>query len=100
MRRVTGLTACVLLLVLYASGVEGQDQGKEEKVKDLTTAPKGFDAKRDGIGRGKMETVEYDSKTVGAKRKAQVYTPPRGHSFSSPPMPWRRYRTGYFFSVE
>jgi enterochelin esterase-like enzyme len=76
MRRVTGLTACVLLLVLYASGVEGQDQGKEEKVKDLTTAPKGFDAKRDGIEHGKLETVEYDSTTVGAKRKAQVWTPP------------------------
>ncbi len=39
-------------------------------------APKGFDAKRDGIERGAMETIEYDSKTVGLKRKAVVYTPP------------------------
>src|SRR5205823_9131238 len=38
--------------------------------------PEGFDKKRDGIDRGKLETVEYDSKTVGAVRKAQVYTPP------------------------
>src|SRR5262249_50655408 len=42
----------------------------------LTEAPKGFDARRDGIDCGKLETVEYDSKTVGAKRKARVYTPP------------------------
>ncbi|QJW99051.1 alpha/beta hydrolase-fold protein [Frigoriglobus tundricola] len=38
--------------------------------------PKGFDARRDGIDRGKTETVEYESKAVGAKRAAVVYTPP------------------------
>ena len=38
--------------------------------------PTGFDKKRDGIDRGKLETVEYDSTTVGVKRKARVYTPP------------------------
>jgi enterochelin esterase-like enzyme len=38
--------------------------------------PSGFDVRREGIDRGKLETVEYDSKTVGATRKAQVYTPP------------------------
>src|SRR5262245_17549628 len=27
-------------------------------------------------------------------------TPPRVHSASVPPMPWRRYSTGYFFSLE
>ena len=36
----------------------------------------GFDARREGIERGKLETVEYDSKTVGVKRKMVVYTPP------------------------
>ena len=40
------------------------------------TAPAGFDARRQGIERGKVETVEYDSKTVGVKRKMLVYTPP------------------------
>src|SRR5262249_17401648 len=44
--------------------------------KAYTSAPKGFDAKRDDIERGKLETVEYHSTTVGGKRKAQVYTPP------------------------
>jgi enterochelin esterase-like enzyme len=38
--------------------------------------PDGFDARRDGIDRGKLEMVEYDSTTVGIKRKARVYTPP------------------------
>lgn len=38
--------------------------------------PKGFDAKRDNIPHGRLEMIEYDSKTVGAKRKMQVYTPP------------------------
>jgi enterochelin esterase-like enzyme len=38
--------------------------------------PAGFDEKRDGIPHGKVELVEYDSKSVGNKRKAYVYTPP------------------------
>ena len=38
--------------------------------------PAGFDVKREGIPHGQLEMIEYDSKTVGAKRKMQVYTPP------------------------
>jgi len=38
--------------------------------------PAGIDQKRDGISRGKLEMVEYESKTVGTTRKMQVYTPP------------------------
>src|SRR5262245_49262509 len=38
--------------------------------------PEGFDVRRDGVERGKVETVDYDSKTVGSKRKLVVYTPP------------------------
>jgi len=38
--------------------------------------PAGFNAKRDGIAHGKLEMLEYNSKTVGARRKMQVYTPP------------------------
>jgi enterochelin esterase-like enzyme len=37
--------------------------------------PDGFDKARDGIAHGKLEMVEYDSKSVGSKRKALVYTP-------------------------
>jgi enterochelin esterase-like enzyme len=39
-------------------------------------APEGFDKKREDIARGKVETVEYNSKTVGNRRKMLVYTPP------------------------
>src|SRR5262245_27055648 len=38
--------------------------------------PEGFDKEREGIVHGKLEMVEYDSKSVGNKRKALVYTPP------------------------
>ena len=39
-------------------------------------APAGFDRTREGIAHGKVETVEYDSRTVGTKRKMSIYTPP------------------------
>jgi enterochelin esterase-like enzyme len=39
-------------------------------------APKGFDARREGVARGKIETIEYDSKSIGSKRKMVIYTPP------------------------
>jgi len=37
--------------------------------------PGGFDKKRDGIAHGRKEMIEYDSKTVGTRRKMLVYTP-------------------------
>jgi enterochelin esterase-like enzyme len=39
-------------------------------------APAGFDTRREDIPHGRIETVEYDAKTVGLRRKALVYTPP------------------------
>lgn len=39
-------------------------------------APPGFDVARDGIKKGKIETITYPSKTVGVDRKVVVYTPP------------------------
>jgi enterochelin esterase-like enzyme len=38
--------------------------------------PAGFDARREGIPHGRLEMVEYESKSVGTSRKMQVYTPP------------------------
>lgn len=38
--------------------------------------PKDYDKRREGIERGKVEVVEYDSSTVGNKRKVTIYTPP------------------------
>jgi enterochelin esterase-like enzyme len=39
-------------------------------------APEGFDVERRDIARGKVESVEYDSKSAGGKRKMVIYTPP------------------------
>ncbi|NBB23262.1 esterase [Runella sp. CRIBMP] len=38
--------------------------------------PKGYEQEKMGIPKGKIDTVLYDSKTVGNKRKTLVYTPP------------------------
>jgi enterochelin esterase-like enzyme len=38
--------------------------------------PADINVKRDNIPHGKLEMIEYDSKTVGTTRKMQVYTPP------------------------
>src|ERR1700735_2626364 len=43
----------------------------------LDPAPSGFASRREGVERGKVETVEYDSKSVGDTRKMMVYLPPR-----------------------
>lgn len=51
-------------------------------------APEGFKAPREGIARGKLEFVDYESKSVGNKRRTLVYTPP-GYS------PERKYPVLY-----
>jgi len=38
--------------------------------------PAGFNTPREGIAHGKMEKAEYNSRTVGTRRKMLVYTPP------------------------
>jgi enterochelin esterase-like enzyme len=39
-------------------------------------APIDFDSVRTGIPNGKIDTITYESKTVGTKRRALIYTPP------------------------
>jgi enterochelin esterase-like enzyme len=43
--------------------------------------PAGFNAKRDKIPHGDLTPVEYDSKSLGTRRRMRVYTPP-GYSTS------------------
>src|SRR4051812_15692584 len=83
MRLATWLVAWPLLLVVHPPGASGQQRGAGADkaapagpTTPLAPAAQGFDARRDGVERGKVETVEYDSKTVGARRKLVVYTPP------------------------
>jgi len=49
--------------------------GPEDKLA-FPVAPEGFDIVRGNISNGKIETIEYPSKTVGTTRKMMVYTPP------------------------
>src|SRR5688572_9460762 len=57
-------------------GFGGPIELKPDDKSAFPNPPDGFDKPRDGIERGKLERVDYDSKTVGAKRWMQVYTPP------------------------
>lgn len=59
-----------LLVLVLSTAVRAQPPAT------LPAAPSGFDARRDGIEQGKVEAVEYDSKSVGGKRKMVIYTPP------------------------
>lgn len=62
--------ALTLLTVLAISASSTADETR------LTAPPEGYDVRREGFEHGKIELIEYDSKTVGIKRKARVYTPP------------------------
>jgi enterochelin esterase-like enzyme len=57
-------------------GFGGPIELKPDDKPAFPDAPEGFDKAREGIAHGKLEMVEYDSKSVGNKRKALVYTPP------------------------
>jgi enterochelin esterase-like enzyme len=57
-------------------GFGGPIELKPDDKPAFPPVPEGYDKARDGIAHGKIETVEYDSKSVGNKRKALVYTPP------------------------
>jgi len=70
------LTLTVLGCLTVPSPAQADEPKKDDKTEKFPAPPKGFDTKRDNIERGKLETVEYESTTVGTKRKAQVYTPP------------------------
>jgi enterochelin esterase-like enzyme len=57
-------------------GFGGPIELKPDDKPAFPNPPESFDKAREGIPHGKLEMVEYDSKSVGNKRKALVYTPP------------------------
>lgn len=57
-------------------GFGGPIELKPDDKPAFPPVPEGYDKARDGVAKGKLEMVEYDSKSVGNKRKALVYTPP------------------------
>ena len=75
--RILVLVSCAVLAYTTGSLLAQPGQPKTDATAGKFPAPpQDYDKKRDGIERGKLETVEYDSTTVGIKRKARVYTPP------------------------
>jgi enterochelin esterase-like enzyme len=48
----------------------------EDDVAAFPEPPPGIDVRREDIPHGRLEMIEYDSKTVGATRRMNVYTPP------------------------
>jgi enterochelin esterase-like enzyme len=72
-------SAWFMLSFLGHLGAAAQDQARKKVAimePSPAKAPNGFDTRREGVAQGKVETVEYDSKTVGVRRKMLVYTPP------------------------
>jgi hypothetical protein len=72
----SGRIVALLAWVVLAVWILPSPAQKDDPTEKYPAPPEGFDKKRDGIDRGNLETVEYDSTTVGVKRKARVYTPP------------------------
>ena len=75
--RIVAFVACsVLALPIVALRAQPAGAEKDEQPEKFGAPPDGYDARKEGIEQGKLETIEYDSTTVGIKRQARVYTPP------------------------
>ena len=60
----------LILCILFFIGKQSSAQSIEK------SAPVGFDSFRAGISSGKIDTITYESKTVGTNRRALIYMPP------------------------
>ena len=58
-------------------GMFGGQQQIDVKFDAYKEAPQGFDQERNGIKKGTVQLIEYQSKSVGTTRKANVYLPPK-----------------------
>ena len=58
------------LIVVIATGYNARSQNT------VIPSPPGYDIVREGIPHGKIDTITYNSKTVGNTRKSIIYTPP------------------------
>ncbi len=56
-------------------GMFGMQQPTNVNYDPYVEAPKGYDQERQGIKKGKVESIEYQSESVGTTRKATVYLP-------------------------
>ena len=65
MKKLLSTLSLLMLMTILAAAQEIAKQ-----------APEGFDQERTGIATGKIDSIQYKSKTVGTTRKALIYTPP------------------------
>ncbi|MCF0054552.1 alpha/beta hydrolase-fold protein [Dyadobacter sp. CY356] len=65
MKRIISIVTSLMLVALVSNA--------QEILKEM---PKGYDVVQAGIPTGKIDSVKYQSKTVGTTRKALIYTPP------------------------
>jgi enterochelin esterase-like enzyme len=74
MNAIPHLLLSMTLCLVLAPRVQADEPAS--KLPSADHAPVGFDKYRADIPHGKIDTIQYDSKTVGIPRKAVVYTPP------------------------
>ena len=61
-------------------------------------APQGFDVLKKEIPHGKIDSIQYPSKTVGTVRKALIYTPPGfNNSKKYSPIMYKKKENGRFY---
>lgn len=69
-------TRSVLAVVLACASLAPAGRAQAPAQRTFPNAPQGFDVRREGVSRGRVDRVEYDSTVTGNKRPAMVYTPP------------------------
>ena len=70
------VTSAWLMCLAATALAQPPAEKQEDQSPKFSAPPEGFDVRRDGAQAGKLERVDYDSRTVGVKRWMQVYTPP------------------------
>src|SRR5687768_10454404 len=76
MHQVMSTTRSVLAVVLACAILAPAGRAQAPAQRTFPNAPQGFDVRRDGVSRGRVDRVEYDSTVTGNKRPARVYMPP------------------------
>jgi len=69
-------TRSVLAVVLACAILAPAGRAQTPAQRTFPNAPQGFDVRREGVSRGRVNRVEYDSTLTGNKRPAMVYMPP------------------------
>src|SRR5688572_9347251 len=80
MHQVMSTTRSVLAVMLACAILAPAGRAQTPGQPTFPSAPKGFDVRRDGVSRGRVDRVEYESTVTGNKRPAMVYMP---HGYSA-----------------